>query len=103
MADINQSVKCIKTLIHTNNVTVAEFEMLPGAIGERHYHSKVSEYCICLIGQLHIKTEDEVVHVLSEGNMITIEANSPNQLLNPTTSVCKYDVIQSGGSYDFIT
>lgn len=99
----NQSATCIKTLIHTDNVRVAEFKMIADSIGDRHYHSFVSEYCVCLKGQFQIKMDDGTIHFLSAGDTINIPAKIPHQLINPGKMNCRYMVIQSGGLYDFKT
>ncbi|MCH9699190.1 MAG: cupin domain-containing protein [Gammaproteobacteria bacterium] len=77
--------------------------MIPDSIGEKHYHSFVSEYCVCLKGQLRIKLDKETIHSLNSGDTINIPARIPHQLINPGKQICRYMVIQSGGAYDFKT
>lgn len=103
MDNSNNSVKCIKTLIHTADARVAEFEMEPETEGEVHYHSIASERCICLNGQIQIKMGSGTTHSLKPGGKLEIPAGESHQVINAGTNPCQYLVIQYGGAYDFIT
>jgi len=94
--------KCVKTLIHTADARVAEFEMGPESEGEAHCHSSVSEHCVCLQGRLQVKSGGRV-HALGPGDRLDIAAGVPHQVINRGRKSCRYLVIQYGGAYDFIT
>ena len=94
--------KCVKTLIHTADARVAEFEMGPESGGEAHYHSLVCELCVCLQGRLQVETGG-MVHSLGPGDRLDLAAGVPHQVINPGKKSCRYLVIQYGGIYDFIT
>jgi mannose-6-phosphate isomerase-like protein (cupin superfamily) len=95
--------KCVKTLIHTADARVAEYVMGPESGGVVHYHSVVSEHCVCLRGNLQVKVGGGSVHSLRPGDKLEIPAGVSHQIINPGKNSCQYLVVQSGGAYDFIT
>lgn len=95
-------VKCIKILVHTEAVRVAEFEMAPDTSGEVHYHTLASEHCICLQGQLEVQANGLSAHSLQPGDKLEIPAGVRHRIRNPGLGLCRYLVIQYGGAYDFI-
>lgn len=103
MDNSNNSVKCIKTLIHTAEARVAEFVMGPKTEGESHYHSVAAENCICLEGELQVKISGSPVRSLKPGDKLEIPAGVSHQVINSSTNPCHYLVVQFGGAYDFIT
>ena len=98
----SKSVKCIKTLVHTESARVAEFEMAPHSTGEVHYHSEACEHCICLQGQLQVKINGHTSLSLKPGGTVEIPAGVGHQVTNPGSIVCQYLVVQFGGAYDFV-
>ncbi len=102
MDNSNNSVRCINTLLHTADARVAEFEMGPETEGEVHYHSVVSEHCICLKGQIQIKMDGGSEHSLEPGSKLEIPAGVSHQVINSSANPCQYLVVQYGGAYDFI-
>lgn len=103
MESSNNSVKCVKTLIHTAEARVAEFEMAPETEGEAHYHSVASEHCICLKGEFQVKIAGGPVHSLKPGAKLEIQSGVPHQIINSSANPCQYLVVQFGGAYDFNT
>jgi len=97
------AVTCIDTLVHTGNVRIAEFELAPDSKGEVHYHSSVTEQCVCLQGRLLIRLNDDPGYSLSPGGKHVIPAGVEHQLVNTASEPCRYLVIQYGGAYDFVT
>ena len=102
MENPNIPVKCLMTQIHSKDARVAEFEIEPETEGESHYHSSVSEQCICLQGHLQIKVNGGAVHSLQPGEKIEIPAGIGHQVINNDGIACRYLVIQFGGEYDFV-
>jgi len=102
MERTSQSVKCVKTLVHTEGARVAEFVMGPKSKGEAHYHSKACERCICLKGQIEVKINGSTSRSLKPGGSVEIPAGVGHQVINPSYLVCQYMVVQFGGVYDFI-
>lgn len=82
---------------------IAEFELAPGKAGKFHYHSAVAERCFCLQGQLQINIANEFVHALSPGTGLEIAPGVWHQVCNTGNALCRYRVVQYGGSYDFVT
>jgi len=103
MDNSNNPIKCIKTLIHSAETRVAEFEIGPQTEGEVHYHSEVSEHCICLRGQLQVTLGADSVCLLKPGEKLEIPAGKTHQIINPGEIPGRYLVVQYGGAYDFIT
>jgi len=95
-------VKCIDTLVHTDNVRIAEFELAPNSQGEVHCHSSATEQCVCLQGQLQVILEGDSRHSLSPGCKFVIPAGIEHQVINTGDEPGRYLVIQYGGTYDFI-
>jgi mannose-6-phosphate isomerase-like protein (cupin superfamily) len=95
-------VKHVETLLETSDVRIAEFEMAPATQGPRHYHSKVSESCICLAGQLLVHSADGSRRMLEPGERMEVPAREIHRLVNAGAEPCRYLVIQYGGTYDFI-
>ena len=102
MGNSNNSIRCINTLLHTADARVAEFEMGPETEGEVHYHSVVSEHCICLKGQVRIRIDGSSEHTLEPGSTLEIPAGVTHQVINSDENPCRYLVVQSGGACDFI-
>ncbi len=102
MDNPNKPVKCLMTQIHTKDARVAEFEMQPESEGEVHYHSSVSEHCICLRGQIQIRVNGDAAHSLKPGEKMEIQAGVGHQVINTASVPCQYLVVQFGGAYDFI-
>ena len=95
-------VKCIETLVHTDNVRIAEFELAPNSEGEVHSHSFATEQCVCLQGQLQIFLNGDSRHSLSPGGKVVIPAGVEHQVINTGSEPGQYLVAQYGGAYDFI-
>jgi len=95
-------VKCITTIIHADNVRVAEFELAPNSEGEVHAHSSATEQCVCLQGQLQIIINSDSRHSLSPGGKVVIPAGVEHQVINTGSEPGRYLVVQYGGAYDFI-
>lgn len=89
-------------LVDTADARVAEFSLPPGQAGERHYHSKVSEYCYCLEGILSVTLEGGPCKTLSQGERQLIPAGVPHQVANNEAIPCRYLVVQGVGAFDFI-
>jgi len=95
-------VKCIDTLVHTDNVKIAEFELAPNSAGEVHSHSFATEQCVCLQGQLQIILNGDSRHSLSPGGKLVIPSRVEHQVINTDNESVRYLVVQYGGAYDFI-
>jgi len=89
-------------LIDTADARVAECSLPSGQAGERHYHSKVSEYCYCLEGELSVTLEGGPCKTLSQGERQLIPAGVPHQVANNGVIPCRYLVVQGVGAFDFI-
>jgi quercetin dioxygenase-like cupin family protein len=96
-------VKHIDTLVHTDNVRVAEFELAPNSEGVVHFHSAATEQCVCLQGQLRVILNVDSRHSLSPGGKVVIPAGVEHQVINTGSEPGRYLVVQYGGAYDFIT
>ena len=95
-------VKCIDTLVYTDKVRIAEFELSPNSHGEVHYHSSITEQCVCLQGQLRIMLNGDSRHSLMPGDKLVIPSGVEHQIINTGSEPGRYLVIQYGGAYDFI-
>jgi mannose-6-phosphate isomerase-like protein (cupin superfamily) len=93
---------CIDTLVHTDDVRIAEFELAPDSVGEIHSHSYATEQCVCLHGQLQMVLNGEPGPSLSPGGKLVIPAGVEHQVINTGSEPGRYLVIQYGGTYDFI-
>jgi len=90
-------------LVHNEDTRVAEFEIEPKTEGEAHYHTSVSEYCVCSRGQFQVKTSGSSAHSFRPGERTKIQAGVTHQIINTGTVPCRYLVVQYGGAYDFVT
>jgi quercetin dioxygenase-like cupin family protein len=97
------AIQCRKTLVQTDGVRVAEFEMAPHAEGDVHRHSSMSEFCICLRGQLELRLGGGSARCMAPGDSVEIPAGVEHQLVNAGTVACRYLVVQHGGEYDYVT
>jgi quercetin dioxygenase-like cupin family protein len=95
-------VKCIETLVHTDNVRIAEFELAPDSDGVVHSHSSATEQCICLQGQLQVILNGDSRYSLSPGGKLVIPAGIEHRISNTCSQTGRYLVVQYGGAYDFI-
>jgi len=95
-------LKYIETLVLTDNVRVAEFELAANSEGVVHTHSSVTEHCVCLQGQLQIVLNGDSGHSLSPGGKLVIPAGVEHRIINTGNEPGRYLVIQHGGAYDFI-
>lgn len=81
---------------------MARIALEPGEISKNHYHTEVVENIVCLRGELEIKFgSSDKAQVLSPGNMFEISPNEAHYLINSSSSVSEYLLIQSG-DYDFV-
>lgn len=96
------TVTCINTLVHTDDVRIAEFELAPDSKGDVHSHSTATEQCVCLQGRLQIVLNGDARYSLSPGDKLVIPAGVEHQVINTGSEPGRYLVIQYGGAYDFI-
>jgi quercetin dioxygenase-like cupin family protein len=96
------SVQHMATLIDTPEVRVAEYAIKPGSGGDRHYHSSVREFCVCLEGCLLIERDGAPAVLLAAGQRAEMEAGVVHRVSNPESTPSRYMVVQGTGPYDFI-
>jgi len=102
MGNSTDPVRCLRTLVDVEGARVAEFEIAPGAQGARHFHSSVSEHCICLKGQVDVNAGGSSLHSLQPGDGAEIGPGVAHQVSNPGSEPGRYLVVQHGGVYDFL-
>ena len=89
-------------LIDSTEARVAEFIMKPYSKGSRHYHSSVTEHCLCLEGCLLVERDAAPPLLLRSGQRIEIAAGVAHKVSNPEGISCRYMVVQGTGPYDFV-
>ena len=77
--------------------------MGPASKGDRHYHTSVKQYCVCLEGRLLIEHDEKSQALLNPGQRMEIAAGTIHRASNREEALCRFIVIQDGGNYAFVT
>ena len=89
-------------LIKMEGARVARIALEPGEISPNHYHTDVVENIVCLAGELEIKYDSSnKTEVLVPGNIFEIKPKEPHCLINLSSSISEYLLVQKG-IYDFV-
>jgi quercetin dioxygenase-like cupin family protein len=81
---------------------VARITLEPGEVSPNHYHTEVVENIVCLVGEIEIKFDSgNKTEVLVPGKLFEINPKQPHYLINPSSSISEYLLIQKG-IYDFV-
>lgn len=90
-------------LFKSDAVLVRLMTLAPNEIGQKHYHTCLSETVICVHGEiaLFVGGEEQPV-VLSPGQQASVSSPHPHWLQNRGSAPARYVLAQSGGAYDFL-
>jgi len=102
MGNSDESVRCVRTLVDVEGTRVAEFEIRSGARGASHYHSSLSEHCVCLQGKIDVEVGGGSARSLQPGDRVEIDPGVVHQISNSGPGPGRYLVVQHGGTYDFV-
>ena len=90
-----------KDIVLTDNSRVSVILMEGKEYGEWHYHTELTEYVICIQGELKLDVSDSKNEIMPLGKLIVIEAEVKHRTYNDTDQQAEYLLIQNG-KYDFI-
>lgn len=91
------------TILFENDVVLVRLMTLaPNEIGQKHYHSRVSETVICTEGTMALHADDHQSVELSRGQQASVPPQQPHHVQNLGLKIARYIIIQTGGAYDFL-
>ncbi len=98
-----QTTSVEEVILKTRDVLVRILRLEPGSSTGLHQHSVVSDFVVCLSGEVVIETKDpEQSKVLRPGERYRIERMQIHCVKNTSVPTSEYLLVQGVGSYDFI-
>lgn len=91
-----------KILFENEAVLVRLMTLAPNEIGQKHYHSRLSETVICTEGTMALHAGDHQSVELSPGQQASVPSRQPHHVQNLGQEIARYIILQTGGAYDFL-
>jgi quercetin dioxygenase-like cupin family protein len=90
-------------IIKTDNVLVRIMLLGKDSSTDWHYHSRVGDFFVCLIGKIKLETKnpDEVI-ILLPGQRAEVKPQQVHRVVNIHEEQSEYLLAQGVGEYDFI-
>jgi len=91
-----------EVIAKTDELRVRIMTLVPGEVGDWHYHTRVTDDIFCLTGTIlvHLQTPNEEVRLLP-GQRCQVKTSRVHQLENLEEIESSYLLVQGIGKYDF--
>jgi quercetin dioxygenase-like cupin family protein len=91
-----------REIIKTQDVLVRIMELEKNAATEWHFHSEVTDFLVCLTGEIRVqtKTPDESTS-LHPGEQAQVSPLKVHRVINIFDDKSEYLLVQGVGAYDF--
>ncbi len=89
-------------ILKTRDVLVRILRLEPGSSTGLHQHSVVSDFVVCLSGEVVETKDPDQSKVLRPGERYRIEPMQVHCVKNTSAPTSEYLLVQGVGSYDFI-
>ena len=97
------NVRRIHVVARGADVLVREYTLDPGQRIPWHHHTNVADCYYGLEGTVVIETRKPAAsHEVGSGQSASVTPLTAHHVLNPTSTQCKFLLIQGVGQYDFV-
>lgn len=89
-------------IIMTDDVRVRVMPLAVGAATEWHHHSRVTDFIVCLTGEVGVETREPGEEMLLwPGQRCTLLPGRVHRVVNRAAGTSEYLLVQGVGPYDF--
>ena len=97
------SVRNVEVVAKGTDILVREYTLDPGEFIPWHHHTNISDRFFCLEGTVRVQTQRPAAeHKLQAGDSTQVSPGTAHHVSNPTSSVCRFLLVQGVGAYDWI-
>lgn len=96
------AIKNRQIIAETGDMRMTRFRLSAGESIPWHIHTEMTDWHICLEGEMCVETSPGSPVDLSPGGMYDVPPKTAHRVLNTGADDCSFVIVQGGGNYDFL-
>ncbi len=98
----NYAIKNREIVAETSDMRFTKFRLGPGESIPWHLHTEVTDWHICLEGEMRVEVSPGSAVDLSPGDMFDVPPRTAHRPVNVGAGDCSFVIVQGVGAYDFL-
>ena len=98
----NYAIANREIVAESDDMRLTKFRLAPGESIPWHLHTEVTDWHICLEGEMRVETSPGSAVELTPGGMFDVPPRTAHRLLNSGARDCSFVIVQGVGTYDFL-
>ncbi len=98
----NYAIKNRQIIAETDHMRMTQFRLGPGESIPWHLHTEVTDWHICLEGEMRVETSPGSAVDLSPGGRHDVPPKTAHRIVNSGSGDCCFIIVQGVGAYDFL-